>query len=163
MLSDIQPEMFYWVLPTVRDSLAAAGRDSDFPLSGFVACHVKEDRAESFWEARRELIILAWLERDWIAPYLSPEDVDWVRANVWPFLMAFRDRTGDIKGVPEHISDALVEGLTCSGDVSDLDRHIERLRKFKEAGFTEIVLGLQDDPADAIRMIGERVLPALKS
>ena len=49
-----------------------------------------------------------------------------------------------------------------SGDPSDIDRHIERLREFEAAGYTEIVLGIQDDPADSIRMIGERMLPAIQ-
>ena len=161
MLSDVQPPMFDRALPVLKDALAAQGREVDFPLSNFVAWHVKEDREASLWEARRELIIRGWLAPDWIAPYLSSEDTKWVAANAWPFLKAFRERTGDIEGVPRHISDALVEGLTCAGDLSDIERHIERLRAFEAAGFTEIVLGLQDDPADSIRMIGERVLPEI--
>ncbi|MFQ5635281.1 MAG: LLM class flavin-dependent oxidoreductase [Gammaproteobacteria bacterium] len=163
MLSDLQPEMFDTFMPVVREALSAQGREDGFPLSNFVAWHVKEDGEASRWEARRELIIRGWLARDWIAPYLNEADVEWVGANVWPFLKAFRERTGDLGGVPAHVSDALVEGLTCSGDLTDIDRHIERLNKFAAAGFTEIVLGLQDDPADSIRMIGERVLPELRS
>jgi len=159
MLSDVQPEMFDRVMPIVNDALATQGQKTGFPLSNFVAWHVKEDREASLWEARRELIIRGWLAPDWIAPYLGSEDAKWVADNVWPFLKAFRERTGDIEGVPGHISDALVEGLTMSGDQSDIDRHIERLREFETAGFTEIVLGIQDDPAESIRMIGEQVLP----
>ena len=50
-----------------------------------------------------------------------------------------------------------------SGDVRDLDRHLERLKKFADEGFTEIVLGIQDDPADSIRMIGEHLLPKVQA
>ncbi|TDJ47650.1 MAG: LLM class flavin-dependent oxidoreductase [Gammaproteobacteria bacterium] len=162
MLSDIQPPMFGQALTVLNEVRAAQGNKGNFSLSNFVAWHVKEDREASLWEARRELIIRGWLARDWITPYLTPEDVEWVAANPWPFLKAFRERTGDIDGVPEHIADALVEGLTLSGDPSDIDRHIERLRAFEAAGFTEIVLGLQDDPAASIRLIGERILPAIR-
>ncbi len=163
MFSDIQPEMFDRVMPIYKEAVAAQGRESDFPLSNFVAWHVKKDREASLWEARRELIIRGWLAPDWISPYLNEEDAKWASSNIWPFLTAFRARTGDLEGVPEHISDALVEGLTMSGDESDLDRHIERLLKFKAAGFAAIALGIQDDPANSIRMIGERVIPALQS
>jgi len=163
MLSDVQPPMFDRFMPIVNDALAASGQVAGFPLSNFVAWHVKEDREASLWEARRELIIRGWLDPAWIAPYLSPEDAKWVAANAWPFLKAFRERTGDIEGVPSHITDALVEGLTLSGDPGDIDRHIERLKEFAAAGFTEIVLGLQDDPAESIKLIGERVLPAVRS
>jgi alkanesulfonate monooxygenase SsuD/methylene tetrahydromethanopterin reductase-like flavin-dependent oxidoreductase (luciferase family) len=163
MLSDIQPPMFNWALAELKETLAQSSPEDNFRLSNFVSWHVKEDREASLWEARRELIIRGWLDRDWIAPYLSPEDAEWVAANPWPFLKAFRERTGDIKDVPSHISDALVEGLTLSGDPGDIDRHIERLREFKTAGFTEIVLGLQDDPAESIKLIGEQILPKLRN
>jgi alkanesulfonate monooxygenase SsuD/methylene tetrahydromethanopterin reductase-like flavin-dependent oxidoreductase (luciferase family) len=163
MLSDVQPAMFDWALAAHNEARATQEHKQGLSLGNFVAWHVKPDREASLWEARRELIIRGWLDRDWITPYLSPEDIDWVAANPWPFLKAFRERTGDIKDVPSHISDALVEGLTMSGDLSDIDRHIERLRTFEEAGFTEILLGIQDDPAEQIKLIGERVLPAIRS
>jgi 5,10-methylenetetrahydromethanopterin reductase len=162
MLSDVQPEMFDWALEWVGSELPRLRERAPFPLSNFIAWHVKENREESYWEARRELIIRGWLDPQWIRSYLAPEDVDWVAAHMWPFLKAFRERTGDLEGVPEHISDALVEGLTMAGDMNDIDSHIERLHAFQAAGFSEIVLGLQDNPADSIRVIGERVLPALR-
>jgi len=162
MLSDVQPEMFDRVMPIIEEALASCERDDDLPLSNFIAWHVKEDRKASLWEARRELIVRGWLVKSRIAPYLSAEDTQWVAANIGLFIRAFRKRTGDIEGVPERISNALVEGLTMSGDPGDIDRHIEQLKKFEAAGFTEINFGIQDDPADAIRMIGERVIPALR-
>lgn len=162
MMSDVQPPMFDWALEVLNEKLSAEPGDGQFRLSNFVAWHVKDDREASYREARRELIIRGWLEAKWIRPYLNQDDMDWVAANMWPFLKAFRERSGELEGVPARISDALVRGLTMSGDAGDLDEHIERLRAFQAAGFTEIVLGLQNDPADAIRMIGERVLPALR-
>jgi len=164
MMSDVQPEMFDWGLPALKDALTDGRRElgDDFRLTNFLSWHVKEDADASRWEARRELIIRAWLEPQWIEPFLSPEDVKTVRASTWQFLQAFRDRTGDIEGVPEHIVDALVEALTCSGGPEDLDRHIDRLRKYQAAGFTELAIGLQDDPEYSIRMLGEQVMPALR-
>jgi alkanesulfonate monooxygenase SsuD/methylene tetrahydromethanopterin reductase-like flavin-dependent oxidoreductase (luciferase family) len=182
MMSDVQPEMLDWGMPSLEAALAEstkaesteaestqaestqddAGYSGAFHLNNFLSWHVKEDAEASRWEARRELIIRGWLEPQWIEPYLDAGDVKTVRANVWPFLKAFRERTGDIEGVPAHIVDALVEGLTCAGGPEDLDRHIERLLIYKAAGFTELSLGLQDDPEDSIRMIGEKVLPALQ-
>ena len=38
---------------------------------------------------------------------------------------------------------------------------IERLWEFKQAGLTEIALRIYENPAEAIRIIGERVVPAL--
>ena len=45
--------------------------------------------------------------------------------------------------------------------VADIDKEIERLRQFEPAGLTEIALRIYDDPAATIKVIGERVIPAL--
>ena len=58
--------------------------------------------------------------------------------------------------------DKLIENFCCAGDFSTMDAHVARLKEFAAAGFTEIALRLHDDPMDAIRMIGERVIPALR-
>jgi 5,10-methylenetetrahydromethanopterin reductase len=161
MMSDLQPEMFDWSLPALRESIAEHGR-KDFRISNFLAWHIKEDREASLREARRELMLRGWLAREWLDPYLSPEDADFVEKDIWPFLTAFRTKSGDIEGMPKHIVDALVEGLSLAGDFNDIDRHIERLRKFENAGFTEIALRIHDNPEDSIRLIGQRVLPAFQ-
>jgi 5,10-methylenetetrahydromethanopterin reductase len=163
MMSDMQPEMLGERMQLIRTSLADNDRtDDDFYISNFIAWHIKSDREVSLEEARRELIIRGWLERDWLEPYVNTEEVDAILANKWPFLKAFRERHGNIEGVPKHVVDALAEGLSLAGDESDIDRHIDRLKKFATAGFTEIALRIHDDPADSIRMIGEKVLPALQ-
>jgi len=163
MMGDVAPEMFDWPLPTLKNALKEQGRDNEnFRISNFLAWHVKEDREASLWEARRELLIRGWLGREWVEPFLNTEEAQFVLDNKWAFLNAFRKKSGDIEGVPEHIVSALVEGLSCAGDLSDLDRHIERLGKYADAGFTEVALRIHDDPADSIRMIGEKVLPALR-
>ncbi len=163
MMSDVQPAFLGKRMSIIHDSLAEHGRsDDNFLTSNFIAWHVKNDRESSLEEARRELIIRGWLERDWLEPYLEPAEVTAILSNKWPFLKAFRARHGNIEGVPAHVVDALVEGLSLAGDESDIDRHIDRLQEFDAAGFTEIALRIHDDPADAIKLIGKKVLPALR-
>ncbi len=163
MMGDVAPAMFDGPLPILKEALKALGRaDENFRISNFLAWHVKEDREASLWEARRELLIRGWLGPEWVEPFLSPEDAKFVLDNKWAFLNAFRKKSGDIEGVPEHMVSALVDGLCCAGGPEDLDKHIEKLGKYADAGFTEVALRIHDDPADSIRMIGERVLPALR-
>jgi alkanesulfonate monooxygenase SsuD/methylene tetrahydromethanopterin reductase-like flavin-dependent oxidoreductase (luciferase family) len=162
MMSDMHPEMLGDRMSLIRNSLVENDRANDsFNISNFIAWHIKKDREASLEEARRELIIRGWLERDWLVPYVKPDEVDAILANKWPFLKAYREGHGNIEDVPAHVVDALVEGLSLAGDEADIDRHIERLQKLSGAGFTEIALRVHDDPADSIRMIGEKVLPAL--
>lgn len=162
MMSDMQPAMFSAHMPHLRDGLAKAGRrTADFRISNFLAWHVKDDAEASYREARRELIIRGWLERPWLDPFLEPEEVALVEDHKGAFLRAFRERTGDVEGVPPDIVQTLVNELSLAGGTDSIDGHIERLKRFAAEGFTEIAVRIHDDPADSIRMLGERVLPAL--
>ncbi|MDJ0927154.1 MAG: LLM class flavin-dependent oxidoreductase [Gammaproteobacteria bacterium] len=162
MMSDVQVPMIANHMPHLTAALEANGRaGEDYRINNFVAWHVKEDAEVSYAEARRELIIRGWLERPWLDPFLEPEQADLVEQHKHAFLMAYRQRHGNIEGVPADILQALVDGLSCAGDYSSIDRHIEKLNQFGEQGFTEIALRLHDNPADSIRLLGERVLPAL--
>jgi alkanesulfonate monooxygenase SsuD/methylene tetrahydromethanopterin reductase-like flavin-dependent oxidoreductase (luciferase family) len=162
MMSDMQPAMLGDRITILKDTLTEHGRSiDDFHINNFIAWHIKDDLEASLEEARRELIIRGWLEREWLEPFISEEETEAILANKWPLLKAYRERTGNIEGVPKHVIDALVEGLSLSGTPDDIERHMERLRELEEAGFTEIALRVHDDPADSIRMIGERVLPGL--
>jgi len=173
MMSDVMPAMFAKRLPILRvaresvqksvsNSSPGTGEKYDsFRISNFIAWHIREDRERSYAEARRELIIRGWLERDWLEPYLTKTETESVLKNRWPFLKAWIERHGNIEGVPPHVIAKLVEKLTLAGDMDDLDRHIDRLKQFSDAGFTEIALRIHEDPADSIKLIGKQVLPAL--
>lgn len=132
-------------------------------VNSFWAWHVKADRQEAYRESRREL---AWrarkLDGDLIKLWLSPEEVRLVTGNFDKFVAAWFDRSGHVQGVPEELCNRLCEGLTSTGGIGDLDREIERFRKFARAGQTEIALRLHDNPMDALKIIGERVVPALR-
>lgn len=163
VLSDAVPTFAATAMGHVRESLpardAAAG---PLRVSNFWAWHVKADRAAALKEARRELIIRSWLSPHHIQSFMSEEDCQYVQAHKAAFITAWRDRSGDIKGVPPRIIDVLIEGITTTGDLGEMDRHIARLREFRDAGLDELALRLHDDPADAIRMIGKHVVPALR-
>ena len=132
-------------------------------VNSFWAWHVKADRQEAYRESRREL---AWrarkLDGDLIKLWANPDEVQMVTSNFDKFVAAWFDRSGHIKGVPEELCNRLCEGLTSTGGLEDLDREIERFRKLGKAGQTEIALRLHDNPMEALKIIGERVVPALR-
>lgn len=163
MLSDITLPMLPDCMGNLRASLARHGRSAaDFRVNNFCAFHVKADREASFREARRELMLRGWLGEEWYEPFLTPDESRIVRDNKKAFLTAFRTKSGDIKGVPPEICAKLVEGLSLAGDLSDLDRHAERLKVFAAAGMTENALRLHDEPAKALHIIGRELLPRLR-
>ena len=44
--------------------------------------------------------------------------------------------------------------FTSTGGLEDIDREIERIKKFEEAGLTQLSLRLHDDPMEALQIIG---------
>ena len=144
-------------------ALAEIGRPrSEFRINDFVGWHVKEDQEVALREARRELVIRAWLERDWLTPFLSEAEADLVVRKKPAFIKAFRERTGNIEGVPGDIVAKLIEGLTITTTVGQFDKALDRLQQFQAAGLDEIALRVHDDPAQAIQLIGERVVPQFR-
>ncbi len=163
VLSDAVPKFSVKALEFVKETLpereATVG---PFRVSNFWAWHVKVDREAALKECRRELVIRSWLSAHHINSFMSDEDIDFIQANKKAFISAYRDRSGEIKDVPQRIIDELIEGITTTGDLTEMDKHLARLREFKDAGLDELALRLHDDPADAIEMIGEHVVPAMR-
>ncbi|MGI9344256.1 MAG: LLM class flavin-dependent oxidoreductase [Gammaproteobacteria bacterium] len=169
-MSDMPLPLVPNAVQTVERALATHGRANDeFEFNNFWAFHVKRDRRDAELEARTRLVLRGMLKRNYIDPFLSPAEVDHVREHMpsfyEPFYQreAFYDRGGTFKDVPEPIVDKLVRSLTITASTEELDEHLETLRDFAKAGLTHITLGLHDDPADAIRLIGERVIPQFKT
>ena len=102
------------------------------------------------------------LHNEFISHLLDPEQCQIVRDNYPAFMQAWWDRSGDIKGVSDEVILPLIHGMTATGDLHDLEREIDRFRSFGSQGLTEISLRLHDEPMDALKIIGERVVPALR-
>lgn len=144
-------------------------RPADAPplrIGNFWAWHLKEDREASLREARRELIwrrsLAARYAEDLRAFCHDDAEVGLVLANYMNFLAAFWSGSGHIEGVPDDLVERLVHGMSSAGDLGDLDREIERILAFRDAGITELALRLGDDPLDALAIIGQHVVPALQ-
>ncbi len=161
MLADLGlPRVAAGRIKVIREALATGNRPAEeLRISNFVGWHVKDDPVAVAHEARRELVIRAWLVRDWLEPFLTPEENDIVQNNKRAFVDAYRNRRGTIEGVPDEILQKLIGGLTITGTADRMDEPLQRLRDFAAAGLDEICLRLHDDPAASIRIIGRQVIP----
>jgi 5,10-methylenetetrahydromethanopterin reductase len=159
-----------FVVPLAREFIAAAkaelvaaGRDpAAFRFSNFWAWHIKKDAQASHAEARRELMLRGWLCEQYFAPFLEPDEVKLMRAHEKDFLNAFLRGTDVIENVPAPLVEKMIRNISFAGGLDQVEAAIETLKGFAAAGMTEIALRVHDDPADAIRLIGERVIPALR-
>lgn len=146
-----------------REDLRAAGRSPDaFRISNFWAWHIKQDAAASMAEARRELMLRGWLGEQYFAPFLDPDEVKLMRSHERDFLNAFLRGTDVIENVPPALVTRMIRNISFAGGLDQIEPAIETLRAFAAAGLTEIALRVHDEPAEAIRLIGERVIPALR-
>jgi alkanesulfonate monooxygenase SsuD/methylene tetrahydromethanopterin reductase-like flavin-dependent oxidoreductase (luciferase family) len=162
MLSDAplgrMPEIMRWI-----DSGLTNGRRQrkDFRVNNFMAWHVKKDKAIAVAEARRELIWRGFLLPWFTETFLDAATAKAVEAAKPAFLRAFLARSARIDGVPDEVVNKLVDQLTLTGDVSDIDAIAAKIAALGAAGLDEVALRLHDQPEQSLQMIGDLLLPAL--
>ena len=158
----VVPLMKEFVDATHADLESVGRSPADFRISNFWAWHIKEDAEASAREARRELMLRGWLGEQYFAPFLEDDEVKLMRDHEQDFLNAFLRSTDVIENVPDDLVTKMIENISFVGGLDKIDAAIETLHEFADAGLTEIALRVHDDPADAIRLIGERVMPAMR-
>jgi len=162
LLSDIPLSRIPGIMDKLKVALAARQRSlAGFEVNNYWAFHVKADSADAAREARSRLVLRGMLAPFWIESFLSEAEMKQVEDNMPAFWAQMKKRDGDLGTVPAALVDKLVENLTLTASTSELDTRLEILHGFAAAGLTHVTLGLHDDPASAIRLIGERVVPAL--
>lgn len=162
MVSDFCVPLVRQRVAEIHATLDALGRPREgFRISNFWAWHIREDAQASLREARRELILRGYLGEQYFAPFLERDELTLMRAHFQDFLDAWLKGTGEIKGVPPELVDKMIRNISFAGGLDAIDDAIATLRQFADAGLTEIALRVHDEPEAAIRLIGERVVPAL--
>lgn len=162
MYSDMTHQLIDTTVARTREALAA----KNLPVAGYRinniwAWHIKADRETARREACREMLLRGLLDPWYLGSFLSEEECATVERLKPIFFKAFRDHSGNLEGVPESIVDSLIRNFTITGTPDELERRMPELEAFAKAGVTELNFRLHDDPAYAIRLIGERVVPVV--
>jgi 5,10-methylenetetrahydromethanopterin reductase len=161
--SDFVVSLMKDFIDNTHTELKAAGRSpADFRISNFWAWHIKEDAEESRAEARRELMLRGWLGEQYFAPFLDGDELQFMRDHEQDFLNAFLRGTDVIENVPDDLVNKMIENISFVGGLDKIDPAIDTLKQFADVGLTEIAIRVHDDPASAIKLIGERIWPALQ-
>ena len=161
MLSDVPLAHMEEVRGLIQSGGRAAGRNDPLHLTNFFAWHIKEDKEQAVAEARMEMIWRGLLQPWHTSPFLGDEDAAFVDAKRDAFLQAFLQRTPDIEGVPETIIQSLVDNLTFTGGPDDIPAIAGKLNEFSSAGLDAVTLKIHGDAQEAVRLIGEHLIPAL--
>lgn len=162
MVSDFTVNRVRWAREIIDPVLDRSGRDkASFPVNNFWAWHVKESREEAHREARIWLAVRGTIYPDYIHDVVSDEEAKIVTDHIKSFILAWQNKTSEIAGVPDEILEKIVDRGVSASRIGDIDREIERFQEFRDAGLDEIALCIYSAPADAIRLIGEHLVPAL--
>ncbi len=164
MLGDTTEERLGSSMQLINENLEAHGRSrDDLEVSCLVAWHVKEDKESSFSEARSHLALRGMLDIWFLETFLDEAECEVVAKNRGNIFTAYKNKTDVIEGVSDEILDKLVRNLSMCGDYDDVDSHIKTLQRYSETGLDQVAFKLHKDQADAIRVIGERILPAFQA
>ncbi len=162
MMSDVTLARIDECMDIIDKSLKNNGRDrKTFAISNLFSWHVKSDRKEAVTEARAKLFVRGMLENWYISTFLDPEESQIIEDNLHAFAHAYANNTDVIEGVPDGIIDKLLNHLTFTGDFNDVDRFVEEMVQFKNAGLDEFAIRLYKDPDQSMELIAEQVIPHL--
>jgi len=162
MVSDFTPDRIRRTHEIIDPILSEVGKDKDsYPLNNFWAWHVLPSREEAHREARIYLAVRGTIYPDYIGDVVNDAEAKIVVDHTSAFLQAYQQKSPDIKGVPDEILEKIVNHGVSASPLNEIEREVERMREFRDAGLTEIALCIYSNPADAIRVIGENLVPAL--
>lgn len=162
MMSDVTLPRINESMTLLRESLMQSGRSlAGFPVSNLYAWHIKADKQAALREAIAKLFVRGMLEDWYISPFLEPAECALVEERFAAFAQAYARNSHEVEGVPSALLAKLVDNLTFAGDYGSIDRCIAELLQFKAAGVSEFAIRLYDQPEESIRLIAERVMPAL--
>ena len=106
-------------------------------------------------------MLRGWLGNQYFAPFLDDDELEFMREHEQDFLNAFLRSTDVIENVPDDLINKMISNISFVGGLDQIDGAISTLREFADCGLTEIALRVHDDPAAAIKLIGEQVIPKL--
>ena len=162
MFSDLTLGRLDETMTILNNALSTNQRsEAGFRINNLFAWHIKKDRQDAMNEARRKLWVRGMIEDWYISPVLDEKDCKFVADHMSSFRKAYAANSPVFEDVPDALVETIVDELTFTGDLGDVDRMIERFWTFKNAGVNEMGLRLYDDPADSIRLIAETIGPEL--
>jgi alkanesulfonate monooxygenase SsuD/methylene tetrahydromethanopterin reductase-like flavin-dependent oxidoreductase (luciferase family) len=163
MMSDVTLPRIAESMQALREGLAKRNRAPNrFPVSNLYAWHVNADKELAMREARAKLFVRGMLDDWYISPFLDTAECELVQQHFASFAQAYIRNSHVIEGVPDALVTKLVRNLTFTGGPDDISTFVDELLAFKAAGLTEFAIRLYAGPEQSIRLIAERVMPALQ-
>lgn len=163
MLSDLTPNLCRERIDKVHAYRSEAGlSNAGYRFNNFLAWYVYEDPAEARFEARRWIGFRALFRDYMMLDFMDQDEFQQILHHMDAIYAMAPANTDRVEGLDDELLDRCVDHLTLTGGVEDLDRIIAELLEFKALGITEVAFKLQKHYAHSIKLLGERVIPALQ-
>jgi alkanesulfonate monooxygenase SsuD/methylene tetrahydromethanopterin reductase-like flavin-dependent oxidoreductase (luciferase family) len=162
MVTDMPLGYLGTLVARIRAELAEAGRDPHgFAVNNWFVWNVQETRAEAERLARRQLAFRLYYIRD-VASSIGLGDAEARElAAKQPEMLRAIFEGREPWAPPPAVADRLIEHLTLTSDRGGLEGCVRRLLEFERRGLSEIALAPHGDPAAAIKLIGDAVIPTV--
>jgi len=162
-MSDLSTTLTKGVIENARAYREEAGLSNDgFRFNNFMAWYVYDDPAEARFEARRWIGFRAIFRDYMMKEFVSDEEFQLLLKHMPAIYEMAPKKVDSVDGVPDELLDRCVDKLTLTGTPDDLDHIIEHLLEYKVLGVTEVCLELKNHIEHGLKLIGERVIPALR-
>jgi len=162
-MSDLSTTLTKTVIDDARAYRSEAGLSNDgFRFNNFMAWYVYDDPAEARFEARRWIGFRAIFREYMMKEFVSDAEFQLLLKHMPAIYDMAPKKVDSVDGIPDELLDRCVDKLTLTGTPDDLDHIIEHLLEYKALGVTEVCLELKNHIEHGLKLIGERVIPALR-
>lgn len=162
-MSDLSVNLTRQAIGSVQARQKEAGRNpAGFRYNNFMAWYVYDDPVEARHEARRWIGFRALFREYMMREFMSADEFATIMKFI-PDIYAMAPKDEDsVSGLPDELLDRCVDKLTLTGTPDNMDHIIEHLLEYKALGVTHTSLELKKHQAHGIKLLGERVIPALR-
>ena len=163
MMSDLSPTLSEEAIDTVKTRQTELGLvDRPNHFNNFMAWYVYEDGAEARREAKQWIGFRALFREYMMREFMTQDEFGQIMDHIPQIYEMAAKGTHSVDGLPDHLLDMCVDKLTLTGGYDDLDHVLEHLQDLKDVGVTHIALELRSHVPESLKIIGERVIPALQ-
>jgi alkanesulfonate monooxygenase SsuD/methylene tetrahydromethanopterin reductase-like flavin-dependent oxidoreductase (luciferase family) len=163
MIAVLRPEMLKTLIGDNHLQLAKHDRSpGEFHYDNWWPWHVKSSREASLREARQWISYQGIFRRDVLTQFMSDEEYDIVEAHEADFYHATHTRSDRIEGVPDALVEKIIDKLTSTGSLDELDEKIDFLTQFRHTGLNGLTVrfyGSFEEHMGAIKIVGEHLIP----
>jgi alkanesulfonate monooxygenase SsuD/methylene tetrahydromethanopterin reductase-like flavin-dependent oxidoreductase (luciferase family) len=162
-MSDLSLMLATNAIESVFSRMDELGRDkSAMRFNNFMAWYVYDDLKEARHEARRWIGFRALFREYMMREFMTADEFKIIMQHIPEIYAMAPKNESSVAGVPDSLLDLCVDKLTLTSTPDNLDGIIEHLLEFKAAGITHTCLELKKHQAQGIKLLGEKILPAIR-